>query len=314
MLNALVLADGAAEHHTLVGVGGGLAQRRAAQAHGLDAEQGPLRVQAGQQILEPLAFLADQILGRDLQVLDEEHVTFDGLATHLRDRLGVDPGAVEVGVEKAQALHRLGDLILGRRAGDDQDLVGPLGHGRPDFSTGDPVAVAVLLGPGLQAGGVQPAVGLGDRETGLVLAGDDARQVALLLFVRAELHHRHQAEDVEVDGAGAGEAGSGLGHHLHDVAGLGEAKARAAVRLRHGHPQPAAGRHGGGEGLGEVAGLVGPAPVLVVEVGADAAHGLANGFLFLGRPEAGHARYPCCLSNRRGSSRAANGPGSSPAT
>jgi hypothetical protein len=54
-----------------------------------------------QQVGEALALFADQILGRDEQVLDEEHVTFDRLAAHLRDRLGLD--LLAVGIEQREA-------------------------------------------------------------------------------------------------------------------------------------------------------------------------------------------------------------------
>ena len=95
------------------------------------------------------------------------------------------------------------------------------------------------------------------------------RQEALLLLRRAELHDRHQAENVEVDRARAGEARAGLRHRLHHQRRFGEAKPRAADAFRHRHAQPAAVGDVGDELFREFAALVGLQPVMVIVLGAD---------------------------------------------
>ena len=70
--DALVLADGAAEHDALLRIGRRALERGAAQADGFGGEQHPFGVEALQQVFEALPFLADQGLVRDLEVVDEQ--------------------------------------------------------------------------------------------------------------------------------------------------------------------------------------------------------------------------------------------------
>ena len=74
-------------------------ERRPADADRLGRDQHALRVHAVQDVLEAAPFLADQIVGRDLEVGEEELVQ----STHLRPIFSIshrDALAVEVGIEE----------------------------------------------------------------------------------------------------------------------------------------------------------------------------------------------------------------------
>ena len=161
-------------------------------------------------------------------------------AAHLRDLAHLDRAAVEVGVEQGHALRRARRLLERRRAGQDQHLLGDLGGRGPDLAADDDVAVAVAHRPRLEPGRVEPDIGLGHREAGLFLAGDQRRQKAPLLLVGAEHDDRVQPENVHVHRRGAAEPGAGLRDRLHDDRRLGDAEPAAAIFLRHRDAEPAA--------------------------------------------------------------------------
>ena len=71
MLNGLVLANGAAEHDAVLGVLRRALDRRATEPHGLRGDQDTLGVHAVQDVLEALAFLADAILDRNVEAVEE---------------------------------------------------------------------------------------------------------------------------------------------------------------------------------------------------------------------------------------------------
>ncbi len=176
MLDRLVLADGPAEHDTLLGVLRGARKGGLADADCLRANQHALGVQPVQEVVEALALLADAILKRHLQAVDEHLVGVDRLAAHLVDLGDLDLGAVEIGVEERQPVRRLLALLLGRGARDQQHLVGDRGGRREGLLAVHDVAVAVALGLGVECRGVEAGVGLGDGEAALDLACDDIRR------------------------------------------------------------------------------------------------------------------------------------------
>src|SRR6185312_16686777 len=104
MLDALVLADGTAEDDALARVSGGAIERGEAQPDRLGGDQDALRIHAVQDLLEALAFLADEIGARHLETVDEKHVRIDRLAAHLGDLAHFDGGAIEGGIEEADAV------------------------------------------------------------------------------------------------------------------------------------------------------------------------------------------------------------------
>ena len=127
------------------------------------------------------------------------------------------------------------------RARQQQHLVGDLRRRDPDLAAIDAVAVAVAHGARLEPRRVEADVRLGHGEAGLLLAGDQRRQKALLLLLGAEHDDRIEPEDVHVHGGGALHAGARLRDRLHHHRGFGDAEPGAAVVFRHGDAEPAVG-------------------------------------------------------------------------
>src|SRR3546814_7224579 len=70
-----------------------------------------LGIEAVQDDLEALAFLADAVCVGNEQVFDEKHVRIDRVTTHLVNQPHFDLAAVEVGVEQGQTVGLALDLI-----------------------------------------------------------------------------------------------------------------------------------------------------------------------------------------------------------
>ncbi len=125
--------------------------------------------------------------------------------------------------------------------------------------------IAAALGAHLERRGVEPGVGLGHGEAGLVLARDQRRQHAALLLLGAEHDDGMQAENVDVDGRGPAHGGAGFGDRLHHHRGLGDAEAGAAVLRRHGDAEPAGVRERAMQLVREIAAAILLQPIAVVE-------------------------------------------------
>src|SRR3546814_21046330 len=65
-----------------------------------------LGIEAVQDNLEALAFLADAVCVGNEQVFDEQHVRIDRVTTHLVNQPHFDLAAVEVGVEQGRSEER----------------------------------------------------------------------------------------------------------------------------------------------------------------------------------------------------------------
>ena len=275
-LHALVLADRPAEHDALLGVVGGAADEELGIAQALRGDQDALGVHAVDDVAEALALLADQVLGRHLQVV-EEHLA-GVVVDHGVDLLDLDAlalGLAQVDEEHREPLGALLHLVGGRGAGQQQHQVGLQHAAGPDLLAVDDVAVvALLLGPRLELGGVGAGGGLGDAE-GLQpqRAGGDARQVFLLL--RRIAVPQHRAHRVHLGVAGRRVAAR-LVHGLQDGAAGRQRQPGAAVLLRDQRAEIA----GLGEGIDEL-GRVGALvveldPVGIGELLADVPHALAD--------------------------------------
>lgn len=79
VLHPLILANRPAKDDTFVGVVRRTAKRVAPDAHRLGGDQHPFGIQPVQDLAETLTFLADQILGRNRQPVDEQFVRIDAL-------------------------------------------------------------------------------------------------------------------------------------------------------------------------------------------------------------------------------------------
>jgi hypothetical protein len=121
-----------------------------------------LGIQPGQQVPEAAALLADAVLIRDEQVVDEQHVGGDRVAAELGDRLDPDVIRVHGRKEQGHAVGGLGARRPGRGAGDQQQPLGLLGPRDEDLLAVDPVAAGDLFGERGDAGGIGAGIRLGD--------------------------------------------------------------------------------------------------------------------------------------------------------
>ncbi len=142
MLDRLVLADRPVEHVAPFGVGRGARKRHLPEPNRFGGDQDALRIHAMQNIFEAAAFLAKAILEQDFKVLDEQFVGVDSLTAHLLDLMNGDPAAIKIGIEKAEAVGRVFHLVQRRGPCEQQNLLGDLRGGDPDFLAVDDVFIA----------------------------------------------------------------------------------------------------------------------------------------------------------------------------
>ena len=298
MLDRLVLPDGAVEDLAFARIVRRPLQGAAPDADRLRGDEDALGIEAVEQVMEAPALLADAVLRRHRQAVEEHRVRIDRRAAHLRNLGRREIAPVKIRVEERQAVESAPALLLRRGAGDQQHLVGLLRRCGPELLPVDDIAaLAVRLRPRLEAGGVEAGIRLSDRETGLLLAGDQLRQHAPALLVRAVLDDGLGAENVEMDRGTAAHPGTGLGHRLHQDRRLDNAEPRAAELLRHGDAEPSAFRHGAVEVVRELALRIAVAPIVEIESGAKAFHRLAHLVVLLAPPEL-HGAAPLRVSHR----------------
>ena len=212
----LVLADGATEDDAVFGVEGGFFDGNIPEAQGFSADETPLGVHAVHDDLEALAFLADERVGGDLVVVEEDLVGVDGAAAHFLDAFHFEAwrGSVEVDAEHGEAFGGFLDVFEGRGAGEEDHFLRDLRAGDPDLLAGDGVAVAVAGGGGFELEGVEAGVGLGDAEADAIGAVDDFGDGGFELLLVAEAGEGLGSVDVGVNGLSACHAGTGLGDGL----------------------------------------------------------------------------------------------------
>ena len=88
-MHALVLPDGPPEDDTFLRVGGHLFDEPIAVPYALGGDQRALRVQSVEDVAEALAFLADEALGRNFEIVEEQ---LAGLVIdHVADRRDRQP-------------------------------------------------------------------------------------------------------------------------------------------------------------------------------------------------------------------------------
>ena len=283
MLDALVLTDRPIEHDALARVARRARERVLPDPDRFESDQRALRVQAVQQIAKTLAFLADAILERHRQAVDEDLVRVDRLAPHLVDHPHVAVRTVQVGVEQRQPVG--GALaLLGRRGAREQhDLRRFLRSGGPHLAPVHDVAVAAALGARADPRRVQPGIGLGDAEAGEHPALDQIGQPARALLLAAEHHDRMRAEDVDVDRRARAHCAGTARHAVHQQSGLGHAEPGAAIRLGHRDAEIARLGNRTVELERKLAGPVVVQPVGILETRAQAVHVLDDGALIFGQ-------------------------------
>ncbi len=117
MLDRLVHADRPVEHDATLGVVGRARYRDMAEPDGFGRDQDALRIHAVQDVFKTPPLLAEAILNGNLEILEEQLVRVDRLATHLLDLVHRDPLAIEVRVEQAQSVGRASHIVEWRGAG-----------------------------------------------------------------------------------------------------------------------------------------------------------------------------------------------------
>ena len=294
VLDRLVRADGAPENDPLAGIARRPPERRAADADALRPDKNALGVEAVQQIAEALALLADPVFSGNPEAVDEQFVRVDRVAAHLDDLARRHRAAVEVGIEQTQAVRGLRAVLHGRRAREDQHLVGDLRGRRPDLAPVDNVAVTLRPRAGLHPRRVEAGVGLGHREAGFLAALDQRRQKPPPLLLRAEGDDGERAENVHVDGRTAAHRRARLGDGAHHQRRFGDPQAGAADLRRHGDAEPAGLGDRGVKFVWERMSAFAFAPPGGVEAATDARNRLDDTLPFLREGNA-HARR--CLSD-----------------
>src|SRR3954465_12864361 len=113
MLDSLVLADGPIKNDAFPCIIGRSLKCCCAETHRLGGDQNPLRIEAVQDVLESVTFFADTICDRYFQVVDKDLVRVNCFASHLRDLMRSNKGAVEIRIKQAETLRWLFCLLNG---------------------------------------------------------------------------------------------------------------------------------------------------------------------------------------------------------
>jgi len=100
MSDSLVRADRNVPHLTFTRVRDGAVERVPADAIRERSAEDPLRIQAEEDLAEPLALVADEPVGRDLDVVEEQLELLLGRSDLDRDGLAIEAGCVGVDDEE----------------------------------------------------------------------------------------------------------------------------------------------------------------------------------------------------------------------
>ena len=195
-----------------------------AVADAFGGDQRALGVQAVEDVLEALPFLADQVLGRDLEVVEEQLVGL--VVDHVGDRPHRQPVADRLAQVDDEDRHAFGLLLhLGERRGARQQdhQVGVLHARDPDLLAVDDVAVALLHRGRLDLRGVGAGGRLGHAPSTAGAARRSRSSAGTARFCASRAVAQQRAHVVHLAVAGAGVA-AGAVDLLHDHRGLGQAR------------------------------------------------------------------------------------------
>ncbi len=101
-----------AEHDALLGVGGHLVDEPVAVADAFRRDQHTLGIEPGEDVFEALPLLADEVLGGDFEIVEEELVRF--VVHHVEDGPHLQPladGLAQIDEEDRHALALLRHLV-----------------------------------------------------------------------------------------------------------------------------------------------------------------------------------------------------------
>ncbi|MNM78819.1 hypothetical protein D3C81_907370 [compost metagenome] len=226
LLHQLERSDRAPELFALQGVVCRQVQRALRRAHRAHRHIEAAEVKADQHLAQAFSFLAQQVGGGYLRVLEGEGRGAGAAGEHHVDRRG----GVRRGVAFDQEERQLAVAGVAVSARHHDAEVGEHAVGDPQLAAVEHVAVAALVGAGLDLGHVGADVRLRDRHEGLALiAQQRAHETFLLRFGAVGVDDaRDDVQPVEQD-AQRQPAVAGFFHHH----GPGQVvQAQAAVGLR----------------------------------------------------------------------------------
>src|SRR5690606_2501076 len=123
VLYGLVLANRTIEDDTRFRVVRSARKRKLTQPNRLGGNEDPFWIHTVQDVLEPLAFLADAILRRHFKVFEEQLIGVDNLSPHLLDLMDLDPATIKIRVEQAKTKGWLRYFLNRSGSGKQQDFI-----------------------------------------------------------------------------------------------------------------------------------------------------------------------------------------------
>src|SRR5215813_6619906 len=121
MLDRLVLSDRAIENDARLCIARGARQRGVSETDRFRGDQDAFGIHAVKNVFEAAALLAETVSERDFKIFKKQFVGIDGLAAHLLDLMDGNSAAVEIGIEEAQAMGRIPDLLKRGGAREQQN-------------------------------------------------------------------------------------------------------------------------------------------------------------------------------------------------
>ncbi len=228
---ALIFDQGMPPLIPLLRVVAGVAERGLGPTHGDRANRRAHEMQRPHRRPEAVPLVAEHVLGRDPQVVEEHLDVGDAAAAHLDVVPALDEtGAVRLHQECADATattpsgHRLAGT------GEDQRVAGRLAVADPRLLPGDDPGAAVSAGPGRHHRRVRAGPGLAEADTGDGALGQLGQESLLLLT--AAVGQQRVGDDPILSGELGQRHRPALGDRLPGHAYRGQIGARATETLR----------------------------------------------------------------------------------
>jgi hypothetical protein len=235
-LHTLVLPNRTSEHDPAIGVVACLSDEPSRIPDAFRADQDALRVHAVEDVAEAAALLAEQVLGRDLEIV-EEHLG-RRMVDHGPDGLDLQAPAARlphVDQKDGKPLAFLARPVGRRGPREEQHQVRMLGPRRPDLLAIDHVFVPAAFGGRADRCCIGAGGGFGDAERlQPQRTGGDARQETPLLLVAAVPQHGAHRVHLRMQRPGIAAARM---HFLKDGGGNREPQPTAAELFRDQHPE-----------------------------------------------------------------------------
>ena len=229
-LYPLVLPDRPPEDFALAGIGACAINEKAGIAQAFPGNQDALGIHAVEDVVKATPLLADQGVGWDMQVVEEQLCR--GVVDHGPDRPDGEPltdRATHIDKKHRQALTPRCHLFARCGARKQHHEIGMLRTADPDLLPVDTIAVAVAYRRSAEIGGIGARGRLGHgKSLQAQLSGGDARQILLLLRLRAMLEHGTHGVHLSMAG---GAITAGLVDLLQHGAGCRNGQATTTILL-----------------------------------------------------------------------------------